>query len=317
MSHPNFPNLYDFALGIDELDPRIGSHVEQCGLCQMAVASLQGESTTASWHAKPPAAENEELPPLAPGQFWRLEWLGETGHVLVISVEEAVVEVLPVVEDPELIEGTLIYWSTEDSPLGFAAAVWSGPRVTVPSFLFDRYYGHVELSTLPEADGRSPTPYSPAVAALIGSVISRLESLSAADWVPTADGDNWDSALMSAKVSYADLAAALGLSNAELEELTTGTRLPSDEERSVIADLLRRDPVHLPGAATIPLELVLAMNRPAVRPDIRRFASERRIDEETARQSLARDFVTAAHRTAKAGSAREFWERVVDDYFRR
>lgn len=316
MTHPTFPDLYDHATGADHIDAGVADHVDACGLCQMAVASIRGESTSATWELAPSSPASEDLPALAAGQVWRLEWSGDTSHVLVVDIDDATVDVLPVVEDPELIEGLLVQWPAGESPVGFAAGVWPGPRVTILSFLFDRYYDQIAVPELPESPA-APTPYSPAAAAVVDAVVSRLESLRASDWVPESDGEDWDSALESAGVSYVELAEALGLTNAEIDELVSGVRLVGDEERLAIANLLGRSPDDLPGAAAIPFELVLAMNRPQVRSDIRSKAVELGVDEASARQKLARDFATADHRTAKKGSPREFWERVVDDYFHR
>ena len=82
------------------------------------------------------------------GQVWQLLWDEEATPVLVIDVDDKTVDVLPVVEDPSMAVYPALVTGRGESPVGYASAVWSIPRATIPWCVLNRYYGNADLSGL-------------------------------------------------------------------------------------------------------------------------------------------------------------------------
>lgn len=316
MTHPTFPELARAATHPETRTAELAEHVEGCALCQLTIAAVLGEPSDAVWDLDIESKATDHLPSPARGQVWRLEWMEEVAFAAIADVGDITVDILPIVESPELVEDSLIEWSSEDSPVGFSAALWRGPRLHVPLFVLDRFYAQVELPGTSEA-GSLPTPYSDAAYALISSVTTVLESFKAQSWVPRRPNLDWDAAMGKAGISYKYLADALGWTAHDIKGLKDGSRVLTEAEQMALAKLLGTSVEGLPGPAALTLELVRSLNRPALRPAIRARAAEASVDEGTARLQAAKELVGTYHRSSRDVAPQEFWDRVVDDYFNR
>lgn len=156
MTHPTYQELTQVATR-PEISSRV-RHIEECGLCSLTLASIRGETSNAEWELGLVSKRSEELPSPDVGQVWRLDWAGDTLFVLIVAVDEMTVDVLPIIEDPHLISGALATWQTEDSPVGFEASLWPGPRATIPLFVLDRFYSSMDVPEI--HDGTAPSPIS-------------------------------------------------------------------------------------------------------------------------------------------------------------
>lgn len=317
MIHPTFPELARFASSADSRDPTMQRHVQACPLCQLTVAAIQDDrvelDTAIPISTKAPVDTPKDL---EEGQVWRMEWDGDTAFGAIVQVEDTHVTILPVTEDPDLIPDPLIRWDSDESPLGFSAALWAGPAISVPHFVLDRYYATIVLPDAPFSR-TPPPPYSDAAHALISRSVEILEMLSAQTWLSTEEGGSadWDTLLAQADLKYSRLAEEMELSITEIHQLRAGLRDLTRDQELRAAALLGIEPDQLPGRASIDPDLAWALDRPRFRDRIRSRAIELGLDEAAMRRQAARDLALARFRRTPAATPRDLWEQVVDDYF--
>lgn len=314
MTHPTFPELARAVTKPQDEHHDVMVHVAACPLCQQTMASIRGDEGGTTFTVTVTSAERETPRNLREGQVWRLEWEGAVAFGAIVRAHENQVEVLPITEDPELIQDPIQVWTHEDSPVGFSAALWRGPVMSVPTFVLDRYYSMVSIPHLPPQP-IAPISSSDASYALIVQTVNTFQTLSSVSWLARSAGEDWDSLLAKADLSYSQLAAELEMTSSELGLLRQGRTDLTREQQERLMTLLEIEQHELPNATLPRSGLVWALNRPVVRQKIRTRASEWGEDEATTRQRVAYALAASYQRSTQDRESSEFWEQVVDDYF--
>lgn len=314
--HPRLSDL-ERASESETPDAAVAAHLQACPACRATLASVKGEAVSTDAYIEVESKAAPQPPrELQVGQVWRLEWDSETAFGMIRDHDESGVEILPVVEDPDLIKDAWLKWSRDESPVGFSAALWAGPNVRIRRFVLDQYYDTIELPRLlPEP--KVPVAYSDAADALIRETSWTLDFLASQDWVPPNAGIDWDTILEKSEVSYEELAKELDLSLPRVLELRQGMdELPPDK-LELAAAVLRIDVSEVPGPPPIRPALVWALDQPVRRASIRIKALEWGEDEAGTRRRIAQEVAAPRYRNAGDRDSREFWEQAVDDYFNR
>lgn len=158
MTHPTDLELVEFGDGL-LAEPDAGVvriHLDRCDLCRALVADIG----PANWSAQAPTV----AAPLTsgrlkdgfasthgdprPGELWHLEWEGDATLALVLAVDSNRVQIVPVVVDTSAANGTVVWISADDGPLGVDLTAWVSLVASVSVGVLYTSFGPVSAAAL-------------------------------------------------------------------------------------------------------------------------------------------------------------------------
>lgn len=304
----NHPSVAAIARASESDDSDVRQHLEACSLCQLAQGAITGHRTEASLVIPKPVPQPIADP--APGQLWRSRWEDAVLFCAVIDVADDEATVLPVTDNLELVPSPPVVWLGDESPLGFDAAVWPGPALTIPIAAFDRYYGNIDDEV--PSHGENLAPQQEGGRQLLEHIRTTHAALRDAEWV-TVDGTGKP---LHERVSEAGFAAqevgeALDLNPRELGELYQGVRPPTPEEAEILTSRLGIETTHLPATGDAAY-VVRELNRPRNRAGITRRATPVERDADTRRRMMGE--LLQAARTDRGTDPAAYWAKRVAEY---
>ena len=275
--------------------------------------------------ARNPIKMPDSTPEPQGGQVWRASWSDVSLDVYLAEANEDTVLAAPVSPHSDATRTPATYFiDGEESPLGYAVAVWASLRMELPLFVLDGCYGAAPIqleepevptqSELIEAARAADTQ-----AVLRARIHQKLEELAAATWKPKEAAIGPIRRLVKQRHStLRDVSDRISLPEAMLRQVSrTGWWLtPAQVSELAFAldvptlDLPRSDPF------TDTPNLVRTINSPRRRPSLRRLSDRLRISEIEIRLETAGQLLAAAGREAAGGDpdSRERWEQLMDLY---
>lgn len=256
------------------------------------------------------------------GQIWRASWNDVELDVYLAQADEDSVFAAPVSPQSEATRTSASYViDQEESPLGYALAVWVGSELAIPLFVLEGCYGVAKFrpNTPTQSELTEAARAADAHALLRTRVHRKLQTLAGATWRPEEDAIGPIRPLVkqrgstlrdvadrtSLTVSMLRRLSSMGwwLTPAQISELAMALDVPT-------SDLPRSDPL------TDKPNLVRTINSPRRRSSLRRIAERRGISEITTRLEVAGQVLAAAGREVPGldPDSRERWEQLLDLY---
>jgi hypothetical protein len=283
MHHPNDLDLLDLSEGVAfERSPEVAAHVQGCDSCATALAEMSNASERSLSVAVlaptaiqlPIRSQEEQRPAPAAGQIWKAAWDGASAILLVVSTQDALLTVLPVIDAQEADDSSVLL---PPESTGWATAVRAALQAVVPLCTLDYCIAVVEQSLLTRviaaADGADGDG-DPIVnemderwdgAAHLQLQLRRLEK---ARWVPDELIDPHEE-IRSRWPGPRALSEAVGVTPGRALEILNGDGALTESERAKVAELTGLDI----GSGTPPSDLQWALDQPEVRPLWRKFAA--------------------------------------------
>lgn len=276
--------------------------------------------------AAPPAAVLEALntlPDVAPGQLWRARRGSRSALVLIIGVDDAIVDLVPVSVD-DLSNADAVDLPAGASPLGAPLTVWTQLAASVPMRTLEKYLGalqldHADADVLGAVAGAGrpgPTAASAAEQSVVfaARMADTVEHLAAAP-LPGGTGE-LPSMLKAAGVPMSELGSLLGVPSAIALELRRGERALSAEQARALAPALGRSEEDLLAAnPTPPQPLVAWMSKPPQRRRVIALARAKNLDEDRAFAHATFSTFALAARAAGDREADSKWAALGERYF--
>lgn len=276
--------------------------------------------------AAPPKAVLDalnELPEVARGQLWRARHDSRSALVLIVGVDGATVDVVPVSID-DVSNADAVELPADASALDAPLSVWAHMPASVPMRTLEQYIGAFLLDypggNVLEGVINAGRPGTAAVSAAEQSLVfaagiaDTLEQLAAAP-LPGGTGQ-LPSILKATGLPVGELGSLLGVSSAIVLELRRGERALSAEQARALASALGRDEEELLEANPTPPEpLVVWMSRPPQRRRLIALAKAKSLDEDRAFSHATFSAFALAARAVGDREAESKWAVFGERYF--
>ena len=267
-----------------------------------------------------PTPVNDQPDP-EPGQLWRATWEGVTSLVVIAApVGGRTVDVFAA-SAASIGDNTAFI---ADTAHGLRPTVWASITDNVKLFTLEHRISDLTAAAQATlsvvAAGNQPGEWAPISNILDDRSLARAElleslhALATAEWLPDAQptANSLDEQAAAAGFQRSQVADALGITPGDARRLMTGKRAPTDQELTILAELLGAEPSV---AVTLDDELVAGLDRPEFRPHLLAMASDRFEDNEiAARRSFAGEMFALAARHREPGPRN--WVALIRDELR-
>ncbi|WP_345552642.1 helix-turn-helix domain-containing protein [Streptomyces lannensis] len=281
----------------------------------------------AQWKVPAAVREVATAPPSdpEPNQVWRAVWEHTVQLVLITGVDDTTVQVIPVSLERYADAHTLLL-PAEASTLEQPLALWWGLRHSLPWCVLDRQVSELTVplptSLHPERPQQAtsggqwgtavPSPGT-AVAEYRGLVTDHLARLSAARWEPEGTGA-LPQLLQQQGIDARQLAKHLQLSPPQALSVRRGQTPITPEQAQRLAEVLGTSADDLLTAnPALPPAVLLEMNRPLRRWQVRTLATRQGDTENQVRRRAAFEICTLAARQEDRNDV--YWAARADRYF--
>lgn len=256
------------------------------------------------------------------GQIWRAVWEDTVIDVYIIDACDGIVSAMPVTPDSGIVSA-IHHLGDDESPLGYAVAVWPGFQRALPAFVLYGCYGQIEdplgkvalptqselIDRAREADPRSE---------LIRRLERQFELLATATWMPFEQPIGPIRQLVqSAGLRLRDVSDQTSLANEILTRINRSAWWLPANQIEELSEALATPPSDLPRSEPFfdTPELPRAINSPNRRAAFRDFSRRKDISEAVARLEAANRVLAAAARQSKPEVEEQArWEHLLDIY---
>lgn len=274
--------------------------------------------------ARHPIRMPDTTPEPVAGQVWRATWDDAVADIYITRAHDDTVRFLPITAYSPAIANPLAYLSADESPLGYASAVWREDEREIPIFVLDGCFGSVaEIQVEPPSPPQSDLSEAARAAdpgwQLQLSMERQLDDLAAATWIPQGQpvGPIRD-LLRDAGLTLRQLSQQVSMPEDLLVRINTSSWWLNQATASSLSDALGVPVTSLPHRAPFATdpELPRAINAPARRASFRQKSLREGITEAQVRFAAANELLLAAARRSAPGvSEHDKWNHFLDMYF--
>ena len=273
--------------------------------------------------AQHPIRLPDATPEPQPGQIWRAVWGDAVIDVYIVDAGDDLVLAIPVTPYSGTASPSAHHLGDDESPLGYAVAVWPGLQRELPALVLDGCYGQIE-DPLDEGDlpaqselietARAADPRSE----LIDRLEGQFEQLAAATWMPSEQpiGPIRDLA-RNAGLRLRDVRDQTSLADEVLTRINRSAWWLPANQIAELSEVLATPPSDLPRSEPFfdTPELPRVFNSPKHRAEFRDFSRRKGISEGEARLEAAHQVLAAAARQSRPEvDERARWEHLLDVY---
>jgi hypothetical protein len=256
------------------------------------------------------------------GQVWRAGWEDAVLDIYIVDAGDDIVSAMPVTPDSGIVS-TTHRLGEDESPLGYAVAVWVGLQRGLPVFVLDGCYGQIEdpldevgLPAQSELfdSARAADPRSD----LIGRLERQFERLAMATWMPPEQPIGPIRELVrTAGLRLRDVRDQTSLADEILTRINRSAWWLPANQIEELSKALATSPSDLPRSEPFfdTPELLRALNSPNRKAVFRDISRRKGISEGEVRLEAADQVLAAAARQSRPEVDEQArWEHLLDVY---
>ena len=269
---------------------------------------------------------------LAAGQLWRAAWAEISALVIVLSIEGAWAQVVPVTVDVDYADPFTAVLRDSSSPLPVPVAVFAGLGIPVPLFTLDTGIGSIDAEALTEVRalrsanlrGELPSVGVEAGTSDVDSVDVRREfrielsntlaQLALADLSVLADSADvdMDTELRAQNIGLADVKRMLSVDLSQARLIATGAQPLTAEQAELLAPALQRAPSELVNVGTaLNSDLIAVLHDPYEFGVVRLLARRDNVPELVAARSLPTEIAARSNTQHSDEEGQRFWREAL------
>ena len=272
--------------------------------------------------AQHPIRMPDATPEPQQGQIWRAAWEDAVADVYIVDADDDIILAMPVTPDSGIVSA-IHHLGEDESPLGYAIAVWAGLQRELPLIVLDGCYGQIE-DPLGEVDlpaqselidsAREVDPRSE----FIGRLERQFELLATATWMPPEQPIGPIRELVRGTgLRLRDIRDQTSLADEILTRINRSTWWLPASQIEELFEALATSPSDLPRSEAFfdTPGLPRAINSPSRKAAFRDFSRRKDISEAEARLEAADQVLAAAARQSKPEVDEQArWDYLLDVY---